>query len=266
MPELPEVETIRRQLERALPGRKIKNVEILDCPHADKKIKKLKEVKILGVRRRGKTLILDLDHHQSLLIHLKLTGQLIFRKTREKERFTRVLFELSSGWLLFNDMRKFGFIRLVPTEKVEKELHEKHGPEPFDKDFTLKRFEDILVRKKKSKIKPLLMDQKIISGLGNIYAQEACFSAGIRPGRTAGSLNKKEQKRLYSAIKRVLLSAIKFHGTSFDSIYVDAYGNPGGFGQRLHAYQQERCRRCGQKLKKTRLAGRGTWYCEKCQR
>ncbi len=270
MPELPEVETIRRQLEKKLPGKKINKVQIIDCPNADKRIRTLNGVKILGVRRRAKTLIIDLNNNnsnnnKSLLIHLKLTGQLIFRNDQKRERFTRVIFYLSSGGLLFNDMRKFGFIKLVPTAKVEQEIHEKHGPEPFDKDFTIKRFEDILVRKKNSKIKPLLMDQKVISGLGNIYAQEACFVAGIRPGRTAGSLDKKEQKRLYSAIKKVLLSAIKFHGTSFDSIYVDAYGKPGGFGQRLHVYQQEKCRRCGQKLISVRLGGRGTWYCERCQ-
>ncbi len=266
MPELPEVETIKRQLEKRLPGKKIEKVHIIDCPNADKRIKALGGAKILKVRRRAKTLIVDLSNHKSLLIHLKLTGQLIFRNNQKRERFTRVLFYLSSGGLLFNDMRKFGSIKLVPTEKVEKEIHEKYGPEPFDKDFTLKRFEEIMVRKKKSKIKPLLMDQKVISGLGNIYAQEACFAAGIKPGRTAGSLDKNEQKRLYSAIKRVLLSAIKFHGTSFDSIYVDAYGKPGGFGQRLHVYQQEKCKRCGQKLKSLRLGGRGTWYCEKCQK
>lgn len=266
MPELPEVETIKRQLEKKLPGKKIEQVEILDCPNADKKITGLQGIRILSMRRRAKTLIMDLSNGQSLLIHLKLTGQLIFRINQKKERFTRVMFYLSSGGLLFNDMRKFGFVKLVPTEKVETEIHKKHGPEPFDKDFTIKLFGEILARKKKSKIKPLLMDQKVISGLGNIYAQEACFVAGIRPGRTAGSLDKKEQKRLYSAIKRVLLSAIKFHGTSFDSIYVDAYGKPGGFGQRLHVYQQEKCKRCGRKLKSLRLGGRGTWYCEKCQR
>jgi len=265
MPELPEVETIKRQLEKKLPGKKIEKVQIIDCPNADKRIRALSGIKILKVRRRAKTLIVDLNNDKSLLIHLKLTGQLIFRKNAGKERFTRVLFYLSSGGLLFNDMRKFGFIKLVPTENVEKEIHEKYGPEPFDKDFTLKIFEEILVRKKKSKIKPLLMDQKVISGLGNIYAQEACFIAGIKPGRTAGSLDKKEQTRLYSAIKKVLLSAIKFHGTSFDSIYVDAYGQPGGFGQRLYVYQQEKCKRCGQTLKSLRLGGRGTWYCGRCQ-
>lgn len=266
MPELPEVETIRRQLEKKLPGKKIEKVQIIDCPNADKRIRTLLGVKILKIRRRAKTLIVDLNNQKSLLIHLKLTGQLIFKNDQKKERFTRVMFYLSSGGLLFNDMRKFGFVKLVPTAKVEQEIHEKHGPEPFDKDFTLKRFEEILVRKKKSKIKPLLMDQKVISGLGNIYAQEACFAAGVRPGRTACSLDEKEQKRLYSAIKKVLIQAIKFHGTSFDSIYVDAYGKPGGFGQRLHVYQQEKCKRCGQKLISVRLGGRGTWYCERCQK
>ncbi len=266
MPELPEVETIRRELEKKLKGKKITQIKIIDCPNADKQIMALRGLKILKVRRRAKTLIIDLNNHKSLLIHLKLTGQLIFKKDKEKEKFTRVVFSLSSGGLLFNDMRKFGFIKLVPTENVEKEIHEKYGPEPFDRGFTLKKFEEILVRKKKSRIKPLLMDQKVISGLGNIYAQEACFAAGIKPGRTAGSLDKHEQKRLYSAIRRVLLSAIKFHGTSFDSIYVDAYGRPGGFGQRLYVYQQEKCRRCGQKLSSLKLGGRGTWYCERCQK
>jgi formamidopyrimidine-DNA glycosylase len=222
MPELPEVETIRRQLQGQIVG------------------KKLEGRKITGVRRRAKLLIIDFADGGSLVFHLKLTGQLIFNG--QPSRHTRKVFNFDDGSrLIFNDMRKFGWWKEL---KETKTLEDKFGPEALDVKF--KTFWELLRRRPKAKIKSLLMDQKFIAGIGNIYSDEILFAAKVRPMRPAGTLSEKEAKNIFINIRKILKKAIKYHGSSVEN-YLDARGKKGTFVRFLKVYQKETksCGRCG---------------------
>ncbi|MFH1401372.1 MAG: bifunctional DNA-formamidopyrimidine glycosylase/DNA-(apurinic or apyrimidinic site) lyase [Parcubacteria group bacterium] len=242
MPELPEIETIRRQLSEKIVG------------------KKLEGKKITGVRRRAKILMIDFAGGRSLAFHLKLTGQLIFNG--QPSRHTRKVFNFDDrSRLVFNDMRKFGWWKEL---KETKTMENKFGPEALDvKSDT---FSELLHRRPNAKIKPLLMDQKFIAGIGNIYSDEILFVAKVHPMRRAKTLSRKEIKKIFQNIKKILKKAIKYHGSSVEN-YIDACGKKGGFVKYHKAYQREKkeCGRCGGIIKRIKIAGRSAYFCGKCQ-
>jgi formamidopyrimidine-DNA glycosylase len=266
MPELPEVETIKRELEKALLGEKISKVcvhnpKVVKEPPVEKFKKGLAGVTIKNILRKAKVLILELSNAKALTIHLKMTGQLVYPGKGEKS--ARVTFHFSDGKTLdFNDQRLFAELRLLDdwhNLKFIKEL----GPEPFA--LTLEQFKNMLSAKK-TKIKPLIMDQAFISGIGNLYAAEALFRAKIHPERPAQSLTDKEKELLYKEIKETLLEAIKYKGSSVDH-YVQLTGEPGSYVKYHKVYDREDkpCFVCKTPIKRTALGGRGTYFCSRCQ-
>lgn len=279
MPELPEVETIRRQLAQKLVGKKIASVEVnfaglIKTPLKDF-VKAVKGAKILDIRRRAKMLIFDLSNAWSILVHLKMTGQLIMNGPPGGEaglpgtgKPHLVYTFADKTQLKHYDFRKFGFVKLVKTGEVDRYLaKEKLGPEPLDKNFTLQKFRALLLPKPRTKIKPLLMDQTFLSGVGNIYAQETCFAARVLPDRRVNTLSGKEIKDLHQNLQTILKKSIACQGTSADS-YVDAFGEAGDYLSQLKVYGRggQKCSRCGAILKSAKLAGRGTVWCAKCQK
>jgi len=266
MPELPEVETIKKELEKAVLGKKIIEV-IINNPKSIKEpgkedfIKGLKSVVIKNILRKGKLLILELSSGKSLVMHLKLTGQLIYPGNAKT---SRVSFRLSDGKILdFNDSRLLGELRLLDNWQSLKFIKQL-GPEPFD--LTLDKFKQMLANKK-TKIKPLLMDQTFISGIGNLYAAEALFRAKIHPERPALSLSDKEKKLLLKEIKHILSQAIKHKGSSVDQ-YLQLSGRPGDYVRYLKVYdrQGKPCFVCKTPIKRISLGGRGTYFCPRCQK
>lgn len=265
MPELPEVETIRLELEKFLPGRKIVGVEVKNKKSFPDDQKKILGAGIREVRRYGKVLILDLDNGCSLLIHLKLTGQLLINGVAGPH--TRVVINLAPrAKLLFNDLRKFGWIKIMKSDQVLSEkLIGKLGPEPF-RDLTPDLFRQILSKTSRS-VKIVLMDQEKISGVGNIYANDALWLAGIDPRTPAGQLDSKTVGRLYQAVLTVLKRGLKYGGAS-DQHYIKPDGTKGEYQNHFLIYGKEgkACSKCGAKIQKFFLGGRGTYLCPACQR
>jgi formamidopyrimidine-DNA glycosylase len=266
MPELPEVETIKRELEKALLGKKISEVcvhhpKVIREPSAQSFKKGLAGVTIKNILRKAKVLILELSNGKSLVIHLKMAGQLVYPGKGDKS--ARVTFHFSDGDTLdFNDQRLFAELRLLDDWR-ELKFIQSLGPEPFG--ITLEQFKEMLAAKK-TKIKPLLMDQAFISGIGNLYAAEALFRAKIHPERSAQSLSDKEKELLYKEIKETLLEAIKCKGSSVDQ-YVQLSGKPGDYAKHHKVYDREDkpCLVCKTPIKRTALGGRGTYFCPRCQ-
>jgi len=363
MPELPEVETVRRDLEKVLVGKKITAVEVLDKKIVGNKpavfVLATKGKKIVGVERRGKLLAFKLSSGEFLLAHMKMTGQLIYAqlssprkrgfsrsaggsgfvpvKTGIKSgmtstiaggparpastavvagghqvgkndltvpnKFTRVIFAFSpparggeaegvgaGGTLYFNDLRRFGYLKIVSKEEKETIFKNNFGIEPLTPDFKLPAFTKIF-QNRKTNLKAILMNQKLISGLGNIYVDEACFGAGLLPWRSAKSLKPPEIKKLFSCIQKVIAVAIKNRGTTFKD-FRDGAGGRGAHYNFLNVYGRKGlpCKRCNRGItptlrsglttgrarksslahlvvvKKIKHAGRGTHFCEKCQK
>ena len=266
MPELPEVETLVQQLKKRVIGKKIISVKILDSKVIDSKIKNIVPIKIVSVRRRAKSIIIELEK-DFLLVHLRMTGHFHYihkGKVLEPDykRFVVARFEFSDGSVLtHNSIRKFGSIKLMNKEQIENELS-KLGPEPLSKKFTLDKFKDILSKKSKANIKTTLMDQKFLAGIGNIYAIEALYWAGINPQRKIESLDNSEVTKLYKQLRKVLELAVKYHGTTVEN-YVHIEGT-GGFQKLLAVYGKKKCPK-RHSLKKINLGGRGTYYCCRCQ-
>jgi formamidopyrimidine-DNA glycosylase len=271
MPELPEVETIKRELGKTIINKKIvdvvvNNTKVVRGISEKKFIQELKNVRIKNIIRKGKLLIFKFWSRQTrlpkfLTIHLKMTGQLIFPGNG---RTSRVSFKLSDGKILdFNDSRLFGELRIVDHWQDLKFIQEL-GPEPFDLDTG--KFSQMLERKK-TKIKILLMDQKFISGIGNLYANEALFRAKIDPRRPANSLSDKERGLLFKEIKNTLAEAIRYKGSSVDQ-YVQVSGKPGNYVQFHKVYDREggKCFRCNGIIKRINLGSRGTYFCPVCQK
>jgi formamidopyrimidine-DNA glycosylase len=266
MPELPEVETIKRDLEKILVGRKITGVcvhhpAVIREPGEERFKKGLEGAVVNGILRRAKVLILELSNGKSLAVHLKMTGQLVYPGDGSK---SRVSFRLSGGNLLdFNDQRLFAELRLTDDWRSLKFIRSL-GPEPFDINF--QQFKEMLM-KKKTKIKPLLMDQRFISGIGNLYAAEALFRAGIHPACSANGLNDKERAKLFSAIKGVLTEAIRHGGSSVDD-YVRVSGRPGDYARfhKVYGREGEPCLICKTPINRVSMGGRGTYFCPKCQK
>lgn len=266
MPELPEVETIKRELEKAVLGKRItevsiQNPKVIRQPSPDKFKKGLVGASIKNILRKAKVLILELSNRKSLVIHLKMTGQLIYPGNGKN---SRVSFRLSDGKTLdFNDQRLFAELRVMDNWKNLKFI-QGLGPEPFD--INIEQFKAML-SKKKTKIKPLIMDQTFISGVGNLYAAESLFRARIHPARPASSLSEKEKENLFKEIKDTLQEAIEHKGSSVDQ-YVQLSGLPGGYVRYHKVYDREGkpCLRCKSPIKRIALGGRGTYFCPRCQR
>ena len=281
MPELPEIESIKKQLENFLIGHRIEKVEVIRKNTFPSGKNKLLRGKIVGIRRFGKVIAVDLDNNYSILIHLKLTGQIIYRGPNLKNPpqfskrvfggapgpHTKVIFNLDrNGKLYYNDFRGFGWIKVIKTDEINKEnFISKLGPDALYK-LSLDYLEEI-ASKTKRPIKVLLMDQSKISGIGNIYASEILFHARIDPRRPANSLKPGEVEAMVRAIPKVLSQAIAHRGTTF-SDYRDARGERGGFQEFLLVYHREGkpCKVCGTPIRRIRLGGRSTFFCPRCQR
>jgi formamidopyrimidine-DNA glycosylase len=282
MPELPEVETIKRQLQVFLVGHKILKVTVNFRKTLKEGEDNLLNGKITRVKRVGKVLILNLNNTYSALFHLKMTGQLIYQgpnlrsknKLSEKViggvpgKHTHVVFHLDKGGVLyFNDYRKFGWVKVLKTKNInENELVGKMGPEPL-KDFTLNYFKEILTKSKKP-IKLFLLDQSKIAGLGNIYVNDILWLSKIDPRRPTSSLKNKEQEELFNNIGVILKTAIEKKGSS-ENAYVTPDGGEGSYHKHflIYARKGESCRNnCGAKIEKIKLGGRGTYFCPKCQK
>jgi formamidopyrimidine-DNA glycosylase len=282
MPELPEVETIRRGLQQYLKGHSITSVEINYAKIFEGDPKFIIGGKILKVRRFGKIISIDLSNKYSLYVQVKLTGQLLYRGPNLKTgkelskkvtggipgKHTHAIIHLDKkGMLYYNDVRKFGRLKVIKTEDIEKHgLIGKMGPEPFN-GLTAKLFLEIL-SKSSTAIKVLLMNQNIIAGIGNIYANDACYFAKIHPKKPANKLSNIEKKKLYDAIISVLKKGIEVGGAS-ELSYVKPDGTDGSYQKHFLAYDKkgELCERCKkEKFVKIVLGGRGTYFCPYCQK
>lgn len=299
MPELPEVETIASDLSVKLRNHVITSLKLLSAKSV-KNTPLFFKKNLIGnsfkkVSRRGKLLIFTLkDKKVFLLIHLKMTGQLIYldqktylagghslnNGTNKKagsflasvggqlpNKHTRVIIDFKNGArMFFNDLRKFGYLKIVNAAELDLILKNNYGPEPLTPEFSSSYLEQLLAHRK-TKIKVLLLDQKLVAGLGNIYVDEALFASGIRPERLALSLKPMEIKKLFFAINTLIKKAIKYRGTTF-SDYVDSRGRKGNYSRFLKVYgrKNENCLNCGTKIVKIKMAGRGTHYCPNCQK
>lgn len=286
MPELPEVETVRIGLKKLIIAKKIANVSYdwpKSFPNSKSNINSfLIGAKVKNIRRRAKVLIIDLDTQYSLVIHLKMTGQLVYRGDENfgaghpsdsligklPDKSTRVTIDFDDkSQLFFNDQRKFGWMRLLPTIEVPNiDFMKKVGPEPLEKSFTDKVLHDRLQRRKNSCIKAALLDQTVLAGIGNIYADESLWGAKIHPETKVGMLTKAQIKKLYNEIVTVLKLSIE-KGGSTDRNYVNAEGKKGSYIEFAKVFRRENlpCPRCSTTIIKTRVAGRGTHLCPNCQ-
>jgi formamidopyrimidine-DNA glycosylase len=266
MPELPEVETIKRELEKSLLGKKITEVcvhnpIVVREPSVAKFKSGLEGSSIKKILRKAKVLILELSNGRALVIHLKMTGQLVYPGNGKD---ARVIFRLADGKTLdFNDRRLFAELRLLDDWHSFKFI-QSLGPEPFD--LSQEQFNSMLA-KKRTRIKPLLMDQGFISGVGNLYAAEVLFRSRINPERSASSLSDKERELLFEELKKTLIEAIEHRGSSVDQ-YVQLSGEPGDYVRFHKVYDREGkpCLFCKTPIKRTSLGGRGTYFCPRCQR
>jgi len=274
VPELPEVETIRRQLEPEVRGRSITGTRVTDgllvAPMTPARFAgKLKGRMITGLSRRGKYLRFELDGGDTLVVHLRMTGILTRLEENPRngdQRHLRLVLTLDDGsFLAFHDVRRFGKAFLLGAGASDS-YWARLGPEPLERSFNPKVLAAIFHGRVRP-VKPALLDQQLIAGIGNIYADEALFAALIHPEKPAGSLSGKEIAALTKSIKETLRRAIRLQGSSIDS-YRDARGNPGRFQNtfKVHRRAGEPCPRCGTAIEKTRVGGRGTYYCPRCQR
>ncbi len=308
MPELPEVQTVVTELNKSLPGRKIKrvtihmakiisigpqtvsNIRYISQKTVNEFTKLLTGRKFTSVRRRGKMLIFDIDGPLCMLVHLKMTGQFIFEdKAQHKKtggkykilnkitaplvqlpcKFTHVVFHFTDGSTLFyNDMRQFGYLRIVKDEDIDKVAEFKnYGPEPLEKSFTFEVFHNSLKNRKKIPIKLALMDTKVVVGIGNIYSDEILYHAKVLPDRQVDSLSVKELKAVFDQIKPVLQMGIKYKGSSVGD-FVRPDGKWGSMGKHHYVYgrKNQPCLGCGTIIKSQKLGGRTAAFCSKEQK
>lgn len=284
MPELPEVETIRRGLTECLTkekGGKVLTVKVLSGKSFMGEPSKLMGAEVVQIRRRGKALIFDLSNQVSLICHLRMTGQLVwvgserFAGGHPNDNFiaelpngqTRVIIKLQQGTLFFNDQRKFGFMKVVPTPDVERDSFiSSLGKEPWK--MTGEELYRKLQRHKNAPVKMVIMDQTVMAGLGNIYADEALYYAQIKPKRKAGLLTLEEAERLVEGARVVMDKSLEAGGSTIRN-YVKSDGTKGNYLDlfaEVYGREGEKCRRCGATIVKTKLGGRGTHYCPECQK
>jgi len=280
MPELPEVETTIRGLNKKVLKRTFVDVwsDWYKIPE-----KEIKNKKIIKIWRRAKNIIFDLSEGYSLLVHQKMTGHLLVGKWKIENnnwvpissgplndpynRFLHIIFFLDDGNMMaLSDARKFAKVELWKTKELEKKL-ENLGPEPLEKSFTFEKFKQALNQKKRGKIKQVLMIPEVIAGIGNIYASEILWLSKIHPEKNVVKLKEKELELLYEAIKKVLTLAVKLGGESF-SDYRKPDGTKGDFDTERKAYKREgqKCHRCKTKIKRIKFAGRSSFFCPNCQR
>jgi formamidopyrimidine-DNA glycosylase len=287
MPELPEVETVRRGLQGLIIGAVVKKVTHdtpKSFPNTTVDVKQfLVGGRITDVRRRAKVLLIDLSTDYSLVIHLKMTGQMVFASESARfgaghpndslvnslpDKSTRVTFEFTDGsHLYFNDQRKFGWVRLMPTLEIPNiDFMKKVGPEPLEADFTVAELSQRFTRRARTNIKAALLDQSVIAGVGNIYADESLWGAKIHPQRLVSTITKQEFIRLYKELRAVMNLAIEKGGSS-DRNYINAEGKKGSYLSFASVFRREglACPRCGTTIEKLRVAGRGTHICPYCQ-
>ncbi len=262
MPELPEVETVVRSVAPFIIGQRIHAVELLSqrVTRGDRRRAKkgLLGATIRGVRRHGKQILVDLDKGL-LYVHLGMTGNLLWNAPRGK--YSRAVFELDEGVLVYNDVRQFGRVEFYT--KLPPEL-EKVGPDALQVDFPV-FFERL--KKRTGPIKSLLLNQSFLSGVGNIYADEALYATRIHPRTPAGSISRKRAEALHGNIQKILCLAIEHRGSSISN-HVDAHGEPGAFQQLHFVYGRngQPCLSCGTSITRIVLGQRGTHYCARCQR
>ncbi len=288
MPELPEVEIVKRGLESKILGREIVEVEIRAKKLFSGEVSDVVGSKAKSISRHAKMIEVDLSNGKALLIHLKMTGQLIFdKKPGDKcermagghpsndwvadlpNKFTHVIFKFKDGSVLyFNDLRKFGYIKVFDQDKIKDTRELKGlGPDPFTKELTEEYLMSVISRRPKSKIKQILMDQTNIAGIGNIYADESLFCAGISPLRLAKDVKRVELTKLIDCIRKVLKMGLEYGGSS-ENTFVDIDGKTGQMQNHFKIYRKtgNQCPGgCG-KVKRVVVGGRGTHYCPICQR
>ena len=284
MPELPEVETIRRQLDKILVGQKIKRVKVLKAKSWRGDKKKVEGKKIVRVDRRAKILVIKLEKRLNLLIHLKMTGQLVYEGNKGRtvgghptadwikklpSSHTRIVLELDKGKLFFNDMRVFGWVKVMDNKGLEVEF-KNYGPDVNSKEFTAKYLQKVLASSRRA-VKLILLDQKKLAGVGNIYANDGLYCAGIRPEKSGVEVaeDNKAVKRLFKCLKGVIEKGIKYGGaTASDKGFINAAGLGGKYQKHFLVYEKagESCQRCKGKIKKVKLGGRGTYFCPGCQK
>lgn len=287
MPELPEVETVRRGLERLIVGKTVTAATCLDSPKSfpnspDDVAQFLTGAAITAVQRRAKVLLISLSTEYTLVIHLKMTGQLVFVGNERwggghpsdslvgglPDRFTRVVLEFADGsHLYFNDLRKFGWIKLYPSPEVPNiNFMQRVGPEPLEDSFTSKEFIPRIRRRNNTSVKAAILDQTVLAGVGNIYADESLWGAKIHPATRVKDVSDAELTALLEQIKYVMNLSLE-HGGSTDKNYVDAEGNKGSYLKFANVFRREgqTCPRCGAEIIKLRVAGRGTHVCPVCQ-
>ncbi len=288
MPELPEVETVKRGLQRLIVGRKIVSVNHdnpKSFPNAAADVKNfLVNADVSEVRRRAKVLLIDLSTNYTLVIHLKMTGQLVFVDDNSRfgaghpndslinnlpDKSTRVTFDFTDGsHLYFNDQRKFGWVRLLPTPEVPNiDFMKKVGPEPLEANFNAMEFISRFKRRPRTSIKAAILDQTVIAGVGNIYADESLWGAKIHPKRLVESITDQEFKDLYTEVRAVMNLSIE-KGGSTNHNYVNAEGKKGSYMDFARVFRREGlpCPRCGTEIIKIKVAGRGTHICPHDQR
>ncbi len=286
MPELPEVETVRRGLSELIIGKVVK-AEAHDTakgfPNTPDDVSRfLLGATITDVRRRAKVLMIDLSTEYSLIIHLKMTGQLVFvGETRFgaghpndslvndlPDKSTRVTLTFTDGAkLFFNDQRKFGWMRLMPTIEITNiDFMQKVGPEPLSENFTAKEFMQRFARRGRTNIKAALLDQSVVAGIGNIYADESLWGAKIHPKRLVNTITEQEFELLFHEMRAVMNLAVEKGGSS-NHTYVNAEGKKGSYMDFARVFRREglACPRCGTTIEKLRVAGRGTHICPFCQ-
>lgn len=298
MPELPEVESLRRSLKPYIIGQTIKSISVhkpklvsgsgtvrqpLDYKKQEFETNPI-GAKIIDITRVAKNLILHLSNGQVILVHLKMTGQLVYQDNDQNKvlgghpievsesqlpnQHSHIIFDLDKGTLYYNDVRMFGYVLLYSSlDSIYKLGHfDKIGLDPFDSNFTSEYLYKNL-KNKKSKLKTVLLNQEIVTGLGNIYADEVCFKAGILPTRIANTLNKKEVSQLYDAITEIIPKAVEMGGSSIAN-YIMADGSRGTYAREHKVYGKagKECMICAQILQKTNINSRTTVFCQFCQK
>ena len=274
MPEMPEVESIRRTLDKHIQGRTIESVEVLlprliKFPDADTYKTRLTGEKITGLMRRGKYLIMQLENNIMAVFHLRMTGRLCYvEKNSLEDKYKKIIFNFDNGdKLIYADIRTLGTLYAVKPEEIIKikGLYEL-GCEPLSKEFTTEYLCDKL-KTGSGKIKSFLLNQKNIAGLGNIYVDESLFLAGINPKQKCSSIEKKQIEKLHEAINKVISDGINDGGTTFRD-YVNGDGKKGTHQNNLFVYGQYKkpCKKCGTTIEKIKVGGRGTCFCPKCQK
>jgi formamidopyrimidine-DNA glycosylase len=280
MPELPEVETIARRLRQVLVNNTITKIEVLREKSFQGDPKLLIGQKIIAISRRAKIIIIRFENQMSAIIHLKMTGQLIFQSADGSRvggghpsddwvntlptKHTRVIIELTNGTLYFNDMRVFGWIKVLPDSEVAGAFIG-YAPDIIDPLISTSYFKQVFA-KKSQPIKLVVMDNSIVAGVGNIYANDALHLAKVSPMRPANSLSDRELKKLYEALLFVIRKGIELGGATIDN-YRTVDGLAGGYQDIVRVYQREgeKCLECGTLIIRTKQGGRSTFYCSTCQ-